>query len=445
MILSGMTTERAVHILWDTSRIWGLMAWRALKTMGYACRLSKGLEIADGTLLGKPAGYPPAAMLLVPGGSAALKARALGRRGMQAVRAFVAGGGGYLGICGGAGLGLKSRDAGTSLGLCPWSREGYPERLQHLISGHLRAATAKGELSLPVWWPGRFSPRDGSGVEILATCLHPEEDFWLADLPLAAIPPHVIEMWRTVYGADLSARFLENRPLMVGGGFGKGRYVLSYPHLETPDSPQANAWLRELLDELSGGAAPRAAAVSPRKADGKTGADGAPRPVPGWDLDEVPCAWPDAELAGPLVRAMRLTRALFDTGEQHHLCVRRTPWLWGWRSGYPGAPLNYLHTALCTAVSLEPSAETLALWRDTRAEFSRMADTFASGAEDFLLTCRLSEALGPTAPHVIDRKELQERSMAIFGRHMTGGGLLEELLDRTEQLILLSQDRPFHC
>ncbi|MBO4314025.1 MAG: hypothetical protein J5838_06985, partial [Desulfovibrio sp.] len=77
--------------------------------------------------------------------------------------------------------------------------------------------------------------------------------------------------------------------------------------------------------------------------------------------------------------------------------------------------------------------------------FSRMADTFASGAEDFLLTCRLSEALGPTAPHVIDRKDLQERSMAIFGRHMTGGGLLEELLDRTEQLILLSQDKPFHC
>jgi len=90
-----------LHILWDESHVWGLLAWRAVESMGLPYRLVRAQEIADGLL-----SRNPPALLLVPGGTARLKADALGETGMQAVRDYVAGGGSYLGFCGGAGLGL---------------------------------------------------------------------------------------------------------------------------------------------------------------------------------------------------------------------------------------------------------------------------------------------------------------------------------------------------
>lgn len=73
---------------------------------------------------------------LSPAGNARLKARALGEKGRQAVRDYLAEGGRYLGFCGGAGLALSQHRSQDGLGLCPWGRAPYPERLHHLISGH---------------------------------------------------------------------------------------------------------------------------------------------------------------------------------------------------------------------------------------------------------------------------------------------------------------------
>ena len=108
-----MCAANPVCILWDASHIWGLMVWRALCALGLPCRLVKGQDIANGALFRKPCpqGTPgkergAAPLLLVPGGNARLKARALGEKGRQAVRDYLAEGGRYLGFCGGAGLAL---------------------------------------------------------------------------------------------------------------------------------------------------------------------------------------------------------------------------------------------------------------------------------------------------------------------------------------------------
>ena len=85
-----MQPAQPIHILWDASHIWGLMAWRALRALGLSCRLVKGQEIAEGALLGKPgsrrdagrAAPPP--LLVVPGGNARLKALALGEAAIWA-------------------------------------------------------------------------------------------------------------------------------------------------------------------------------------------------------------------------------------------------------------------------------------------------------------------------------------------------------------------------
>lgn len=441
-----MQPAQPIHILWDASHIWGLMAWRALRALGLPCRLVKGQEIAEGALLGKPGSRQqagcaaPPALLVAPGGNARLKALALGEAGRAAVRAYLEQGGAYLGFCGGAGLALSHRNPREGLQLCPWSRAAYPQRLHHLISGHVRvlarcheelAPPAKARhkdgalLSLPVWWPGRFAAENTEGVRVLAAYAAPDADFWLADLPLRRIPEHVFEAWQALYGVNLSADFLTGQPLVVSGAYGRGRYVLSYSHLETPQSPDANAWLAHLLRRLAG--------LEPRR-----------ELTPGWQLDNPVPAWPDDASAAPLLDALRRTRALLDLAVEHHLFFQRAPWLWGWRAGLPGAACNNLHAALCTAVSLTPSGQALAYWRDIRSRFAELAALFAAGAEGYLLARRLAETLSPTLPDAVDKRGLDNQREALFGHPMHGGGLIEELLTMTEELIYLAQPAPVY-
>ncbi len=455
-----MHDARPICILWDASHIWGLMAWRALRALGLACRLVKGKEIAEGALLGKQgrdASFRPSGargraerpcspgcastpLLLVPGGNARLKALALGKAGREAVRAYLAQGGSYLGFCGGAGLALSQRDARDGLNICPWSRAAYPERLYHLISGHVRVrAHCQGDarllpaflqdesrahgLSLPVWWPGRFAPEERDDVSVLAAYAAPDTDFWLADLPLQGIPAQVFEAWQALYGVNLSADFLTDQPLVISGTFGKGRYVLSYSHLETPESRDGNAWLAHLLRAL-------------------TGLEPGAELIPAWNLHEPGAAWADDSRSAPLLEGLRMTRALLDLAVDHNLFFERAPWLWGWRAGLPGAACNNLHAALCTAVSLAPGKAALDFWDTARPRFARLMPLFQAGAEGYLLACRLAETLAPSLPDAVDKRGLTNQREALFGHAMHGGGLVEELLTIVEELIYLSQDCP---
>ncbi len=496
-----MYAAHPVCILWDASHIWGLMVWRALCALGLPCRLVKGQDIANGALFRKPCpqgapGGDAAPLLLAPGGNARLKARALGEQGRQAIRDYVAAGGRYLGFCGGAGLALSQRRAQDGLGLCPWSRAPYPERLHHLISGHARmrvrscmardlpagqarphdsrpdsspgssrpAAPVPDPLrpalgddacalvpphwrgcargheddcrhcancrppvadghapSLPVWWPGRFAPEADDRVSILASYHRPDTDFWLADLPLSRIPGPVFEAWQDLYGVDVSADFLDGQPLMVAGNYGRGRYVLSYSHLETPDSPDANAWLAHLLRVLAG-------------------LDPARERVPAWDLHgTAPFNWPRTPHTAPLRSLLHGMRGLLDLAVEHNLFFERTSWLWGWRTSLPGAVCNNLHASLRVLCSLRPDPATLAAWDGMRARFAALADIFLPGAEGYLLACRLRETLAPTMPDAVDRRGLTNQREALFGHPMTGGGIVGELLEMTDELLYLGQ------
>ncbi|MFQ8890615.1 MAG: BPL-N domain-containing protein [Bilophila wadsworthia] len=90
-----------IAIFWDASQLWGLLVWRAAEAFGLPYRLVKAKEIAQGALSDKTS------LLIVPGGTARHKSAALGEKGREAVRAWVRGGGRYVGFCGGAGLGLS--------------------------------------------------------------------------------------------------------------------------------------------------------------------------------------------------------------------------------------------------------------------------------------------------------------------------------------------------
>lgn len=429
-----MLQQKKLYILWDEAHIWGLIAWRAVRAMDLPYQLVKGKDIAHGVLSCKSP-----ALLLVPGGSARLKAAALGAKGRKAIAEYVAAGGHYLGICGGAGLGLSDPDG---LGLCPWKRAAYTDRLQHLVSGHvlthcaphplspptpsLSADTAtegSSDIPLPVWWPGRFDPQLDSPVSVLATygrSAVDAGDLWVADLPLASLPPSIFGEWQALYGIHIQPDFLCGQPCVIhgkyGGSDGAGTYTLSYSHLETPDSPAANGWLAHLLHRLAG---------FPLST----------RPIPPWPIAAQAPLWPRDEHTRPLWEARDALQQIMELGLAHGLLFRRTEWLWGWRTGIPGAALNNLYAALCTALALKPSPETLHYWHSRREAFCRALETFTPGVQGYLLAERLATTLADS--NAVDRKGLKEQRTSLFGPPMSGGGLYKELLDVADELIFL--------
>lgn len=410
-----------IHILWDASDIWGPLAVWGVKGLGAPYKLVRGKDVADGALQ-----RATPAILLVPGGFGRHKARALGEQGREAVRAFVAGGGAYVGFCGGAGLALAD-DGG--LALCPWRRSGYANRIQHYMSGHFYVSPASGGMPdlaypggqspgplLPVWWPGRFAPRKDGNVTVLASYGGPGPDFWLADMPVAALPPGVFADWEQKYGFSPSPSFLRGEPCVISGTYGKGRYVLTYSHLETPESAEANAWLAHILARLGGG--------------------GRETCVPAWNLRRAAPAWDDPGLAAVWDDLNRV----LDTGVGAGLFFDRSSWLIGWRTGIPGAVLNTVRAHLHTVRSIPPSPAALRFWNEHKEFLTPALHRFADGAQSYLLAERLAMTLAKDPPEALAPDKLLAERTAVFGASgmaAHAGGMLGGLLPFLDELARL--------
>lgn len=450
-------SSKSLYILWDESHIWGLLAWRAALGYGLEFRVISAQDVAGGLLQASP----PAA-LLVPGGNARLKAEALGTDGLSAIRSYVKNGGNYLGFCGGCGLGLsvpepeqgkptrQSKANGQakaaskktpvmrtpSLGLSPWTRGQFDDRIQHFMSGHLHATLehAEHEFSpltrdcgsackispapepplLPVWWPARFLPGSEDEVNILARYAEPGADFWLTDLPIASLPQGAFSDWQALYGINLSPAFLEGQPCVIYGQYGQGAYILSYSHLETPASPFANCWLAHILTKFGCGSIQT-------------------KVLPAWKLEEQPILWDDKEI----LCCLELVQSIMQTGTEHALLFKRNDWLYGWRTGMPGSSLNNLHAALHTLVSLPPAKQTKKLWDSTKAEIIPQMNLFTEGVTNYLLAERLAMTLAKHMPEAVSPKLLQAQRHSLFGPPMHASGLYSKLMPLFDQLALL--------
>ena len=417
-----------LNILWNASHLWGYVILYALRSAGVPCRVLKASEIAQDGVSGK--------VLFVPGGGARAKAAALGAAGMAAVRSFVEKGGHYLGICGGAGLALSS-----GIGLSPWRRAGMSDRLQHLVSGHVLCSLEQdpllppssgpdgkdGLVPLPVWWPGRFEePEKGSreygDVCVLARYRAPGPDLHVADLPLSLLPEEVLAEWRTLYGVSFRPSLLDGSPCMTAGNFGRGEWLLSYSHLETPDSPEAGrcfAHLLKLWGVADAAAAERLSSVS------------------AWNLTDFhnesvwPVRWEEPEL----LEAWGILKELFELAQELGLLFPRSGWLMGWRSGVPGAQLNGLRAALRVALGQEPSRRRLALWREEASSFAAKFGLFAQGARSWLLARRLADTLADSLPGMLPKALLADQKTLLFGSPMSSGGLCGELQNSLEELL----------
>ncbi len=412
----------SIHIYWDESHFWGLMVQRALQHWGIPHRLVRAEEIAQGVLAGKLDSEVPH-VLMVPGGRARGKRDRLGVAGIKAIQDYVQNGGTYMGFCGGAGLALSE-----NLGLCPWHRKSFSDRLQHFLSGHMHVALNRenkrvpdelGEQALiPVWWPGQFDQQDNE-VTVLAAYREPGPDFWVADLCLKTLPRGTLTDWENLYGIRLKPDFLQGTPCVVNGHYGKGEYILSYAHLETPASPQANLWLAQLLGSLLGQTLPTSA-------------------IPAWDVACRPVLWENETLA----QARRQLESIIETGQQHFLLFWRTPWLLGWRRGIPGAAINSLYSMICEAQAHLPTSQAEQFWEKISGQFEQAVTLLQQGVTGYLLAERLAMTVYHSGPTGLAPNVLAEQRAALFGKPTMPGGIYSDIVETLETLHWKLQGRP---
>lgn len=408
---------RSVVVLWDSSYLWGLLVWQALEAFGLPYQFVTAEKIAHSGLSDKTS------LLIVPGGTARHKALALGENGRKNIFQWIQSGGHYLGFCGGSGLGLTEANPQHSLGLCPWKRAELEDRLQHMLSGHISVSLNKEHIlipfdidtiTIPVWWPGHFAvPEESFGVEILASYIVPSlkscaKDLCVIDLPLSLFSEAIVEAWVHVYGVDILPSFLKNQPCVIHSPKGKGSYTLSYSHLETPGSFEANYWLSHIL-EIHTGLKVKATCV------------------PEWKPSEAPILWHDTVL----VFARSKMKELLQLAMDHGLFFYRTSWLVGWKAGIPGMALNNVYMALCVLTSKVPHQSSLVFWEKHRLEFMKVFDMFWKGVEETLLTQRLAASI----PHAVSIDMLVQQKTTLFGIAMQGGGLYNDLLFILDQLL----------
>jgi len=424
-----LTPEKSLYLLWDESHLWGLMLWRALEDLDIPFAVTSASQVREGLLRrSPPAGF------LVPGGWARLKADTLGSSGLKSIREYISKGGRYLGICGGAGLGLSSGKASPCLDLCSWSRKPMDERLPN-FSGHVRCLVrlpvwnqSRRDICLPVWWPSQFKSGDEARdeVSVLASYLEPADDFWTADLPYSDLGNPDVYRWEEIYGINLDPAMLAGEPCIIYGRLGRGEYVLSYSHLETPGSAQANQLLQELLWTWMNRDRSR---------------DQQGQQVSTWDLRNLSQAWEDHVL----VWTRQGLEEVIELGRSHFLFYWRTPWLLGWRRGVPGAAVNFLYAMVSQALHHEPAGRVLSFWEKNRHDFARNADMFLDRLRSYLIRERLALTLAQSSPESSSDMNLQEEKEKLFGNFPGYGGLYARLIRPLDRMLYLLAQHRYPC
>ena len=415
-----------VAVLWDESHLWGLIAFWAFHAEGVDFDLFTADDVKAGLLEGHD-------LLFVPGGWASDKIRALGEEGAAAIRSFVAGGGGYLGFCGGAGLAL-AHDNG--LGLLPVKRLPASKRvpsfsgtIQLRLRGAGDAGPGQSEAAHPAWagvedgqvfhawWPGQFNLSGNDSIQVLAEYGDPGPDAFVTDLPVHGAVDW--QAWEEIYGINLDPGRIKGEPALIESSHGAGRVLLSYIHFETPGDMHGRRVLMNLLDYVGGGEA-------------GTGGNGLPVP---------PAVKHDAEAAA-LATALAGEAMRFDRfGVENLLWYRRREWLLQWRRGVRGIEYSTLDAMLREIANYAEFAQGFD--SESNAMMQQLAvlvRDFYSDARQLLTLERLAMTRGPLNPLKCDDADIRELRGRIFSSDRRCGGQYRRIVE-IAGVILLRQLR----
>ncbi|MCE5244578.1 MAG: BPL-N domain-containing protein [Syntrophobacteraceae bacterium] len=421
-----------VAVFWDQSHVWGLICLDTLTRYCAPFHLVSAAEIASGCL-------DRYRVLVVPGGWASHKVQALGVEGKNRIEDFIRSGGSYLGLCGGAGLAMASP---PSLGMVSLKRMPFAERLANasgrvLVRGnpdHPAWKDLSPNLPVSVWWPSQFAEGGCPGVLSLATYAEPGEDFCVADLPLEDLLQHDVDWceWEKSYGINLNPGKLMGHTAINEVPLGRGRLILSYPHLETPGDSWGNRLFLNILAYLDGESShARACREHPE--------------VPRSRFDSRPGRGTLRHVAGMRDAA----DALIAFGERQMLWQWRHPWLLRWRRGIRGleyGTLAVMARALFQAVhTAEDSGGAADPWQESAADLARKTGEFCELSRRLLLEEKLATQNGKiqklgSVNLAVDglRKELFGSGMSAEGSFKT---VLDGMCDFLLQILRLSPGR----
>ena len=403
----------SVALLWDDPpRVWDLLAQRAMNVFGVPYCLVKTQDIAHAALADK------FSLLVLPGGSAGRRLSRLGQSGHDAITAFVQKGGNCLGLGGGAEMALAG-----GLGLCAWECAQAPDPWR-LLSGNVRVRCMPGsggesaplrfeggaalpEADMFVWHPCRLMPPDqpkqGDGI-VLAEAAGPGADLEFAGMAMEKLEGGALAVFEQDASLRLNVSGFPEGPCVLGGTFGRGRWVLSLPHLEAPAHEAANAWLARLLESL-GGTVPQGVRL------------------PAWHPG-VGVRWLEKRLLGCREQLLEMYARCLT----HGLLVPRSGWLFEWRGGVSEEALNALWAAFSVLASECPRPEAEDAWDSVAEEICGLCRGALEGTEALLLGQR---AEGQCAG-LLRKGALESRRLALFGADDEGGmyGRLLSLLGR---------------
>jgi hypothetical protein len=419
-------------LLWDESFLWGLMAYRALKSHGLPFELLRAVDIREKDL-------EKHSLLFVPGGWASQKKKTLGDKGIDEIRRFVDKGGNYLGFCGGAGLATQD-----GIGLLDIARKPTKERVPS-FNGRIELDISEHPIwkgldhtpgALPVfhaWWPSQFLIKD-AGIKVVARYGNALPDSFSSDVNVGdANDPGRWPELENRYGINLNPARLKGEPAVVEGSFGKGRALLSLIHFDTPNDENGALVLMNLLDYL--------------------GLKGLPDLEPRTSLPSHDRHRKDEKQIGPipgLLSEMEMAvTGLIDLGIRNFLWFRRDSMLLQWRRGVRGmeyCTLYVLVKELCERLRESSNGGPGDQEKEALLEIKELLLPFIERAKQLLILERFAMQQSQITYDRCDVPEIKNLRMELFSDSKSYGGLFKKLIDKVDSLLygLLPHKRGFH-
>jgi hypothetical protein len=375
----------------------------------------------------------------VPGGWASNKIKALGEKGVSAVRQFVKDGGTYIGFCGGAGLATSD-----GLGLLDARRKPTSQRVPSYggrIQLRLRDDPLWQGIDDPVfhaWWPSQLAV--GEGVSVLATYGEALADAFSSDLNVGdTLSGGGWEELEAYYGINLDPHRMLDEPSVVRGKYGRGTVLLSLIHFDSPGDSNGAVVLGNLWRFIGGNSSPETV-----------------RETPSWDLrshhSSLVVARPSLSL---VVDEMRQeVDGLVQLGVRNFLWFEQGPLMLQWRRGVRGLEYCTLKvlmdeltrlisgpgTAQCAGPMAPPFFSPEQIAASAEMQLDKIKEKLLPFVDEarllLLLERRAMEREKLTFKDTCDPR-IQKIRERLFSTSKSYGGLFKEVIDLMDALLYM--------
>ncbi len=390
-------------LLWDESYLWGLMAVRAISALHLPFEILTADEIRGGL----PDNYR---LLFVPGGWASNKLKSIGDEGIRAIRDFVANGGIYVGICGGAGLATSDGIGLVDVKRMPTSLR-VPSLCGPVIADLKPHPIFEGldDRTFYLWWPSQFMVSKGD-ASVIATYQEVTDEAFSSDLSVGAVRRY--GNWKELegqYGINLNPERVIGEPLVIEAGFGKGRAILSMLHFDSPNHINGQRVLVNIW---------RYAGIEIDEKCLK--ADFTKLPV----NDEKP------------LNVEKVVQGLIDFGIQNFLWFWRNDMLLGWRRGIRGLECCNLYIMVKELSQLVRACPDQNLYKSQLNEIEHALIPFVEELKRLLFLEMLELKRATITYERTDNEEIVALRERLFSRSKSYGGKYKSLLGLIDRLLL---------